>query len=93
MPSLGLPLFLVLGAVAGLLAVAYNRSLLATMAAFERLRALPPEARAALVGAAVAAVAWFAPSLVGGGDALTQRALAGVEPLGCPAAAFPAAPR
>lgn len=80
-PSLGLPLFLVLGAVAGLLAVGYNRSLLATMAAFERLRVLPPEARAALVGAAVATVAWFAPSFVGGGDALTQRALSGIEPL------------
>ena len=80
-PTLGLPLFLVLGVVAGLLAVAYNRTLLATMALFERLRALPPEMRAALVGAAVAAVAWFAPSWVGGGDALTQRALSGVEPL------------
>jgi CIC family chloride channel protein len=80
-PTLGLPLFLVLGIVAGLLAVAYNRSLLATLAAFERMRALAPEARAALVGAAVAAVAWFAPTLVGGGDGLTQRALAGAEPL------------
>lgn len=81
-PSFSLPLFLVLGAVAGLLAIGYNRSLLATMAAFESMRSLPPEARAALVGAAVAAVAWFAPSFVGGGDALTQRALSGVEPLG-----------
>ena len=80
-PTLSLPLFLVLGAFAGLLAIGYNRSLLATMAAFERTRVLPPEARAALVGAAVAAVAWFAPSFVGGGDALTQRALSGVEPL------------
>jgi CIC family chloride channel protein len=80
-PPVSLPLFLVLGAAAGLLAVGYNRSLLATMAAFERTRALPPEARAALVGAAVAAVAWFAPSYVGGGDVLTQRALSGVEPL------------
>jgi CIC family chloride channel protein len=79
--SPSLLLFLVLGAVAGLLAIAYNRSLLATMAAFERVRMLPPEARAALVGAAVAAVAWFAPSFVGGGDALTQRALWGAEPL------------
>jgi CIC family chloride channel protein len=70
-PTLGHPLFFVLGALAGLLAVAYNRSLLATLAAFERLRAVPAEGRAALVGAAVAAVAWFAPSLVGGGDGLT----------------------
>lgn len=80
-PTLGLPLFLVLGLVAGLLAVGYNRSLLATLATFERARMLPAELRAALVGAAVAAVAWFAPSWVGGGDALTQRALSGVEPL------------
>jgi CIC family chloride channel protein len=80
-PSLGLPLFLVLGAVAGLLAIGYNRSLLATIAAFEKMQRLPPEARAALVGAAVAVVAWFAPSFVGGGDALTQRALSGIEPL------------
>ncbi len=80
-PSLGLPLFFLLGIVAGLLAIGYNRSLLATMAAFERLAALPPEARAALVGAAVAAVAWFAPSLVGGGDILTQRALSGIGPI------------
>jgi CIC family chloride channel protein len=80
-PSLGLALFLVLGLLAGVLAVAYNRSLLVTLSAFERLPALPPEGRAALVGAAVAAVAWFAPGLVGGGDVLTQRALAGAEPL------------
>jgi CIC family chloride channel protein len=80
-PTLGLPLFLVLGLLAGLLAVAYNRSLLATLSAFERLRPIPPEARAALVGAAVAAVAWFAPALVGGGDGLTQSALAGTAPL------------
>jgi chloride channel protein, CIC family len=81
-PTLGLPLFLVLGLFAGLLAVAYNRSLLLTIAAFERLPAIPAELRAALVGAAVAAVAWFAPSLVGGGDGLTQRALSGAEALG-----------
>lgn len=78
---IGQPLFFVLGAVAGLLAIAYNRSLLATLAAFERLKALSPELRAAVIGAAVAAVAWFGPSLVGGGDVLTQRALAGSEAL------------
>ena len=80
-PAFSLPLFLIFGAFAGLLAIGYNRSLLATMAAFERMWLLPPEARAALVGAAVATVAWFAPSFVGGGDALTQRALSGVQPL------------
>jgi CIC family chloride channel protein len=76
-PTLGHPLFFVLGALAGLLGVVYNRSLLATLTAFERMRVIPPEARAALVGAAVAAIAWFGPALVGGGDRLTQQMLAG----------------
>jgi CIC family chloride channel protein len=31
------------------------------------------------VGAAVALLAWFAPGVVGGGDAITQRTLAGTE--------------
>ena len=79
-PALGQPLFLVLGVIAGLLGVVFNRSLLATIAAFGRLRILP-EMRAALVGAAVAAIAWFAPGLVGGGDGLTQSALSGAGSL------------
>jgi CIC family chloride channel protein len=37
------------------------------------------ELRAAVVGAAVGLMAWFAPGLVGGGDAITQRILAGTE--------------
>jgi CIC family chloride channel protein len=80
-PTTGHVLFFVLGALLGLVAVAYNRSLLATLAIFERARALPPEARAALVGAAVAAIAWFGPALVGGGDGLTQSALNGTAAL------------
>jgi CIC family chloride channel protein len=68
-----------LGVVAGVLGVVYNRSLLAALAASERLRGWPVELRAALVGAAVGLTAWFAPSWVGGGDAITQRTLAGAE--------------
>jgi chloride channel protein, CIC family len=75
------PLFFVLGATAGVLAVAYNRALLGTIAAMKRLRRLPLELRAGLIGAAVGAVAWVTPDLVGGGDAITQRALAGAEPI------------
>jgi chloride channel protein, CIC family len=71
------PLFLVLGAIAGLLAVAYNRALLATIATAERFGGLPVEARAALIGAVVGILAWFAPELVGGGDPITQRTLTG----------------
>jgi CIC family chloride channel protein len=75
--SEGKPLFFVLGGVAGLLAVAYNRTLLGAIAAAGRLGRWPVEARAALVGATVGILAWFAPELVGGGEPLTQRTLAG----------------
>jgi chloride channel protein, CIC family len=79
--SNALALFLVLGVVAGLLAVAYNRTLLGAIAAADRLGRLPVEARAALVGAAVGIVAWFVPGLVGGGEPITQRTLAGAATL------------
>jgi CIC family chloride channel protein len=70
-----------LGAAAGLLAIVYNRTLLAVLAAADRLRRWPVELRAGVVGAAVGGLAWFAPTLVGGGDPLTQSALAGVGTL------------
>ena len=73
------PLFFVLGAFAGLMAVVFNRALLQTMATMDRL---PAEARAALVGAAVGALAWVLPDLVGGGDPITQRTLLGAGTLG-----------
>jgi H+/Cl- antiporter ClcA len=42
---------------------------------------LSVELRAGLIGAAVGTLAWFDPSVVGGGDAITQRSLAGAETL------------
>jgi CIC family chloride channel protein len=65
----------------GVAVVAYNRTLLSTLAAAERLRGWPVELRAVLIGAAVGLLAWVVPSLVGGGDAITQRMLAGTEAL------------
>ena len=82
------PLFFILGGLAGLLAVAYNRTLLATIAACRRLGRFPVEARAGLIGAAVGILAWFAPHLVGGGDVITQRTLAGADSLGLVLVAF-----
>jgi chloride channel protein, CIC family len=75
------PLYFALGAIAGLMAIVYNRTLLATMAAAARLAWLPVELRAGLIGAAIGALAWFRPDLVGGGDTITQRTLAGAETL------------
>jgi chloride channel protein, CIC family len=70
-------LFFIAGGVAGALAIAYNRALLATLAFCDGLTRIPRVLRAAGIGAGVGALAWFAPSLVGGGDALTQSALLG----------------
>ena len=73
------PLFFVLGAFAGVMAVVFNRALLQTMATMDRL---PAEARAALVGVVAGTLAWFLPGLVGGGDPITQRTLLGAGTLG-----------
>ena len=71
------PIFLVVGAVTGLMGVAYNQMLLGVLAAAERVgRWLSGDVRAATVGAVVGLLAWFGPGLVGGGDAITQRTLA-----------------
>ena len=75
------PLYFVLGAIAGLFAILYNRALLGTIAAANRLERWPVPLRAALIGAAVGMLAWFAPGLVGGGDAITQHTLAGADGL------------
>ncbi len=81
-PSLAIrPLYFVLGAFAGVLAVVYNRVLLQTMATFDRLDHWPIEIRAALIGACVGALAWVLPDLVGGGDPITERTLLGAGTL------------
>jgi CIC family chloride channel protein len=70
-------LFFVLGVFAGFLAVVYNRTLLGTLALANRLERWPVEVRAGLIGAAVGVLAWFLPHLVGGGQEVAQRTLAG----------------
>jgi chloride channel protein, CIC family len=72
------PLFFVLGALAGLMAVVYNRVLLLTMGVIDRC---PAELRATLIGAGVGLLAWLLPDLVGGGDPITQRTLLGAGTL------------
>jgi CIC family chloride channel protein len=73
------PLHLLLGTLAGLVGIAYNRAILGALAVTERLPRWPVALRAAVIGASVGLVAWLAPSLVGGGDPLTQRTLDGNE--------------
>lgn len=69
-------IYLAFGMVLGLIAVAYNQTILATQDIAARLP-LPPVARAALIGAAIGALAWFLPAVVGGGDHLSQAAIDG----------------
>ncbi|QQR74381.1 MAG: H(+)/Cl(-) exchange transporter ClcA [Holophagales bacterium] len=76
-PVAALPLFLVLGALVGILAVLFNRGLLATL---HLVDGVAPKWRlgvAAAVGGALALVAWDAPGLIGGGGAMVERALSG----------------
>ncbi len=71
------PLFVMLGVVAGVLAIVYNRTLLGTLRLANRMTRYPVEWRAGAIGAVVGMLAWFAPSLVGGGDEITQSVLSG----------------
>jgi len=72
-----LPVSIVLGLLAGILGVAYNRVILGVLDLSGRWGHWPVEARAAIIGGAVGLLGWFAPNLIGGGDALTQQVLAG----------------
>ena len=66
---------LVLGMVFGVLGVAYSRAILGMIAMQTRLNRIAVEWRAAVVGAIIGVLGWFAPALIGGGDFLTQQAL------------------
>ncbi len=72
-----LPLFLILGVVAGLLGVVFNRALLGTLRLFERTSRWPLGLPAALVGVVVALIGWFAPATLGGGGPMVQDTLNG----------------
>lgn len=70
-------LFFVLGIAAGIVAVAYNWSILAAIRVSDRFRSWPVELRAAVIGAVVGIFVWFTPEFVGGGEILTQQTLSG----------------
>lgn len=79
-PLSSLPFAVLVGAIAGLLGVVFNRGLLATLDLFERAR-WPAWVSAALVGMLVGGVAIVAPGVVGGGHRLVERMLTGELPL------------
>ena len=61
-----------LGALCGLLGVMYNRSVVAGLNLFACAPRIPPEAKAATVGALIALVAWWHPDWVGSGELHVQ---------------------
>ena len=71
-----LPLALLLGAIAGLGGVAFNRCLIASLDAFKRLT-WPPFAKGAFAGLLVGLAAWIYPGVTGSGALIAQRALTG----------------
>lgn len=72
---------LAIGALLGLLGAAYNRAVVLWLDRFAAIDRVPGALRAAAVGGAIGLVAWFEPSLVGGGEPLIQRTLDGAFPL------------
>lgn len=74
-PIEDLPFYLGLGALLGLAGAAYSALTLAFLSLAERLAVIPSIVRAALIGMVTGAVAWFAPALIGGGEALVQDVL------------------
>jgi CIC family chloride channel protein len=80
LPTDVLPSYLLLGLFAGLLGVAFNTSLVATMRLSDRAKNWPRGTKGALVGAAAGLLAWFAPGLVGGGERVAQDAIVSTIP-------------
>ena len=76
-PLASLPVFAILGVLAGLLGVAFNRSLLGTVDLFSAFGERWRLGIAAGVGAIVGLIGWFAPIAIGDGHALAELVLAG----------------
>ncbi len=77
-PSLNaLPVALILGGLAGLGGVLFNRTLLASLDGFDRLQKWPPFAVGALAGLVAGFAAWIYPDVSGSGAILAEHAMAG----------------
>ncbi len=77
-PPLGvLPLAAALGCLCGLLGVAFNRTLLWSVARMRQWKAAPGWAHTALAGCIMGLVAWWLPEAVGGGHQTGEHILRG----------------
>jgi chloride channel protein, CIC family len=76
-PLTSLPIFALLGIIAGLFGVLFNKSLLQTINQFERI---PPRFKlpsVVITGGLIGLVGWYSPSLLGSGHTLAESALKG----------------
>jgi CIC family chloride channel protein len=73
----GYLLFFVGGIVMGALGVIYSRMIVAGLDVADRMRRIPPEMQAAMVGAVVGLMAFFTPNAIGGGELQVQSMLGG----------------
>lgn len=80
LPADVLPSYLLLGLLAGLLGVAFNKSLITGMGIADQAAHWPRGTKGALVGAAAGLLAWYMPALVGGGESLAQSTIIHVIP-------------
>ncbi len=76
------PLYLALGALAGIAGAMYNRCLTLALRMARRFDHWRIRPQAAAVGVVVGLAGWFAPQLIGGGEKLTQSALLGTAAVG-----------
>lgn len=76
-PLTTLPLFVVLGLLAGVLGVAFNRMLLASLNLFGRAGRWPAGTSGLMVGAGVGLLGWFTPGALGGGHEIVVDTLSG----------------
>lgn len=67
--------FLILGILIGVVGALYNRIIILLLRIGDSYVKLNSVQRAAAIGAVIGMIAWFAPTLVGGGDNLTQAIL------------------
>lgn len=70
------------GVLVGLLGIYYNRLVLWNLDFVDRFRTIPPEGKAAIIGAIVGLVGVIAPLLVGGGESQSRDVLSLSYPVG-----------
>ena len=77
LPLTSLPIFALLGILAVLLGVLFNRGLLTAIRLYARLPGRLVLPAAAITGAVVGLVGWFSPQLIGSGNSLAETTLKG----------------